>query len=758
MERLAESLPDTVDARTRTALADALAANRTAAGAGRDVVRLLRAVLLRPVRPGLLVDLCADPSVPVHLRYNAAHALTDDTSGPGRAAARDLYEWLAGHPESSDDLVADAVTEVEDVRVVEQVVRDERRSMYARTEALRRLIELDETALAEDLVHSLAATGMDPWAAHRVAESLRDLGHPTASRQVLLDSLGSSDANSFVRTECAQALVSLGALAEVRRLLEQMAADRGVAASERLNALDTLAELDPVGVGTRVAEFALDHALPGDVRHWAACIVLATGNRDLAAQALRRVAEDRHVGMRDRIDALTDLAEVDTRAASDTLHQILDESGAADEHRWRLLDLADALAPDTTLRRRLVAMLDDETTRPVALLGAPNHCPHTAAIVPRIRKAMQRIVDDPTSEPGDRAHAVHRMLALIPYRRWRTLMAELGQNHLHTLGLHGTVGSHSYLSAYPGVFNYLSFRQEGEHVTAPVGHLAGVDFDLAVAEWQGLLARRRPEAVTRLGHLYGLLHDPDTREHVRLQLLDWAQDATAPVEERIAAAERVFAYPRAPWFTLAADPATPPRLRLAICAQLPSAGRHNRIPLARALATDSSLPTEVRAPAAALLAYDLGEEGRRLLQEFSAPGRGVAEAHLAVGAAWEELDVGVEAVAAYQRVLKDERADARHRVDAAARLARWREARGTARQALRAVLYGERAPVAARVDAAEHLVAMHEPAEAHLGLLRLTLERSPESAERDRITGMLPADLRTVATRLSDATSAAASA
>ncbi|MGX1509657.1 trypsin-like peptidase domain-containing protein [Streptomyces collinus] len=292
----------------------------------------------------------------------------------------------------------------------------------------------------------------------------------------------------------------------------------------------------------------------------------------------------------------------------------------------------------------------------------------------------------------------------------------------------------------------------------PVGHLAGVGFDRAVAEWQGLLARRRPEAVTRLGHLYGLLHAPDTREHVRLQLLGWAQDATAPVEERIAAAERVFAYPRPPWFTLAADPATPPRLRLAICAQLPSAGRHNRIPLARALATDSSLPTKVRAPAAALLAYDLGEEGRRLLQELSAPGRGVAEAHLAVGAAWEELDVGVEAVAAYQRVLKDERADARHRVDAAARLARWREARGTARQALRAVLYGERAPVAARVDAAEHLVAMHEQAEAHLGLLRLTLELPPESAERDRITGMLPADLRTVATRLSNATSAAASA
>ncbi|MFJ3036898.1 S1 family peptidase [Streptomyces tendae] len=249
-----------------------------------------------------------------------------------------------------------------------------------------------------------------------------------------------------------------------------------------------------------------------------------------------------------------------------------------------------------------------------------------------------------------------------------------------------------------------------------------------------------------------------TAENVRLQLLGWAQDATAPVEERIAAAERVFAYPRPPWFTLAADPATPPRLRLAICAQMPSAGRHNRIPLARALATDSSLPTKVRAPAAALLAYDLGEEGRRLLQELSAPGRGVAEAHLAVGAAWEELDIGVEAVAAYQRVLKDERADARHRVDAAARLARRREARGTARQALRAVLYGERAPVAARVDAAEHLVAMHEQAEAHLGLLRLTLELPPESAERDRITGMLPADLRTVATRLSNATSAAASA
>ncbi|MEU3843002.1 hypothetical protein AB0E88_23560 [Streptomyces sp. NPDC028635] len=134
------------------------------------------------------------------------------------------------------------------------------------------------------------------------------------------------------------------------------------------------------------------------------------------------------------------------------------------------------------------------------------------------------------------------------------------------------------------------------------------------------------------------------------------------------------------------------------------------------------------------------EQGRRLLRDLSGPHTTDPAAHAAVAAAWEELDLGAEAVAAYRRVPEDERADARRRVGASARPARRREARGTARQILRAVLREARAPVGVRIDAAEHLPALREEAEAHLGLLRPAREDAPGEAERQRIADLLPDD------------------
>ena len=76
---------------------------------------------------------------------------------------------------------------------------------------------------------------------------------------------------------------------------------------------------------------------------------------------------------------------------------------------------------------------------------------------------------------------------------------------------------------------------------------------------------------------------------------------------------------------------------------------------------------------------------------------------------------------------------------------KWRSARSRAKEALRSVLADPDASVAVRIEAAEKLVAAREPAEAHLGLLRLALAAEPSPRERSRITDLLPADLRAYA-------------
>lgn len=52
------------------------------------------------------------------------------------------------------------------------------------------------------------------------------------------------------------------------------------------------------------------------------------------------------------------------------------------------------------------------------------------------------------------------------------------------------------------------------------------------------------------------------------------------------------------------------------------------------------------------------------------------------------------------------------------------------------------APVPVRIEAAEKLIAFREPAEAHLGLLRLSLELGPGHEDRPRVLALLPSDLR----------------
>ncbi|MFJ8487618.1 hypothetical protein ACIRBZ_04435 [Streptomyces sp. NPDC094038] len=237
------------------------------------------------------------------------------------------------------------------------------------------------------------------------------------------------------------------------------------------------------------------------------------------------------------------------------------------------------------------------------------------------------------------------------------------------------------------------------------------------------------------------MHDEGESDRVRENLLSWARDAGAPLTERIAAAATAGSRPHEQWYPLAADPAGPPQLRVTICKRLPASGACNRVPLLRGLATDPAHPVDVRASAAALLAEDLGEEGRLALHALSGPDTTDPEAHLAVGAAWGRLDVGSEAEVAYRRVLEDAQALPRHRVRAAGELTRWRSARERARQALCSVLSGQGAPVAVRIEAAEKLIAAHATADAHLGLFRLAVGPEPTREERSRIVALLPADL-----------------
>ncbi|MFE1338597.1 trypsin-like peptidase domain-containing protein [Streptomyces sp. NPDC058733] len=744
VEDLERSLPASTDPPTRTALADSVAANPVVAGAGPGLARYLRAVLLAPVRPDALVGVASDASLPLPLRYYAADRLTRGGTAVGRAAARELYAFLVGASESSDDLLGVTVSHIDDVRLVERVARDDQRSVFARTQAAERLVELGHVSTAEECLLSLAAAEAGPGAASGAAAALRDLGHAAASRRLLLDGLHDPEAAGFEIAQYARTLAELGAPAEAEEALRRMAADRGIGAFDRLTAVEALGDVAPAALGPLLAEFALDRTLPSDVRHMAASGLLDAGDRSMSTDALRRLAEDPWAATEDRVDALTDLAEVDARTAAEIVHRMLDESGLTDRHLWRLLDLADALTPDARPRRRLEALIDDETVPPDDLLHATSDVPLAAAIVPRLRRAVRRIADVTADRPNLRALAVHGLLGLIPYRHWRTLMAGLGEDRLHALSLHAAMGAHSY-DLFPEHRTHLSFYQEDEGVVAPAGFLAGVDLGEALARWRELLVRRRPEAVTRLRHLERLVADESEDERIRTALLDWGRDAAAPLAERIAAAETAHAYPRAPWYALAADARTPAELRVAVCALLPPLGPYNRIPLARRLASDLTVALDVRAKAAALLAEDLGEEGRRLLRDLAGPHTTDPEAHAAVAAAWEKLGIGAEAVAAFRRVLDDERSEARQRVEAAARLARWREARGQARTALLSVLYDEGAPLGVRIDAAERLLGLREEAEAHLGLLRLARSRTPGPQERERIARLLPDDLRGLA-------------
>ncbi|WP_406180581.1 trypsin-like peptidase domain-containing protein [Streptomyces canus] len=739
VDNLLSMLPRGLPETTLTGLADALHGNPVLAE-DPYMTRFLKGRLLTPARPDPLVELCGDPSAPLHLRHRAIWTLPEAP----QETLRFVCTQVVASSDSPADAVATAVSHIDDAGLAERVARDERLSGYVRIDAMARLARLGRRSVAMDCVDRLLTGPGDRWSVgYYLPQILHGLGESARLRELVLRAFHDHALAVDNRLAHLDFLRSVVVTDELHTFLMRTAADTGIGASDRLAAAASLEELDAADADNLLASIAADPALPADVRRDAATQLLDTGDRDTASGLLRRVAEDPYGGMRDRIQALATLAEVDVRAASETLHRLLDEPGLPDEHLWRLLSLADDLAPDATLRRRLEALIDDESVPTESLLKfeGGSHLDRSA-VVPRGRRVLTRIAADSTAHPSARARAASDLIGLIPYPRWKALMANVSPDPLHRLSLHATIGSQSSHTSHPTLWQTLSFSQDGEGTSVPTGALAGADLPASMARWLNLVGQRRPEALTQLRPLWTLMRDESTSRRVRDMLLAWARDDTAPLQDRCAAAATAGGNLDEPWFALATDDDAPPQLRVAVCEHLPTSGALNRIPVTRALASDPTHPVEVRARAAALLAEDLGEEGRLLLQSLSAPHTTDAEAHLAAAAAWTKLDVEGEAEAACRRVVDSEQAHARHRALAAAKLMKWRTARSRAKEVLRAVVADRGAPVPVRIEAAEKLIAFREPAEAHLGLLRLSLELGPGHEDRPRVLALLPSDLR----------------
>ncbi|WP_225830019.1 serine protease [Streptomyces sp. NK08204] len=727
------------DPETRITLSKALAQNPALDGTSAHESRYLLGTLLGTAAP--FEELAQDRSAPVYLRVRALDHLPAEHPLLSR-----VLPGLLRNPDACDGAVDSALYRVRDARLLETAARDGRLGESARTMAITRLIELGRLDAAGSCVDAVLSESSD-HSVMQLSAILLELGQTGRFRELLLSVVTDPDMPADLRTDCIARLADTGHAGAGRDTLLRLAADPDIAASDRLSAVRRLHAEDTAAREQTLVAMASDVTLPPSVRHKVAQLLLNAGRRDTAAGALRALAEDSSCGLEYRVNALAELAEIDLRAASEALHRVLDETGVPDEQMWKLIDLADALVPDTSLHGRLEELLDDVTVPVASLLRIEaDHGEHRSALVPLMR-ALDRIADDPRTEPGPRCQAVARSCGWTPYPRWRKRMAGLDPDPLLRLALHVEAASVSSYVPSPGYWELLSFgRTTRNDLASPTGALAGVDPQAALDQWLELLEQREASAVTALRPLYRLVRGEALQPRVDALLLAWAEDPQAPLADRIAAVEIMDPMTNqtdtAGWYKLAADLATPHDLRSHICELLPASGVHNRIPLARTLAADPAAPLPARAQAAALLAEDLGEEGRAVLRALSNPDTTDPEAHLAAAAAWDELDVGNEAVAAYRRVLDAEGTAAGHRVRAASGMARYRPVRHVARRVLATVLGDSAAAAGVRIEAATALLTLRETAEAHLGLFRLAREPGLADAERNRIRELLPPDLR----------------
>ncbi|MGW1167122.1 trypsin-like peptidase domain-containing protein [Streptomyces sp. NPDC002550] len=736
-------LVNVTDSDTRTALAEALAANPRLARLPAYEAVYLVGTLLSQERPEVLESLCRDTSAPAHLRLQAAMRLRR----PLRLqVTRTLAAEILRDRTASDDVIRNAIGATTDAQLLERTARDERLSASTRWAAVRALVRAGRLTTAQACVDEFPQTRRQGSQLNELAHFLRELGPPARARELLLTAMRDPDATLTERLGYASRLIGMGASERIRDELRHLASDPDVGMSERLALVEFPADDDTAAWAEGLVRTASDGTLPAAVRLRAATGILGAEHRETASGLLRRIAEDPLAGVRHRIQSLERLAAVDQRAASETLHRLLDEPGIKDERLWQLLDLADALVTESPVHERMRAMFAGTTTPPDALLDIEEErWQYRAAMAPCVRLALMRMVEDPGIDEAIRVRALSRAFEWIPYDRWMALVAGMRDGRLHRLSMQ-LAATGSYVSGLSGgCAEYVLLGRGTDRTHLRIAAIAGVDPREAVDRWMDLVQQRRTEALTLLRPLGLLLRDEPGKRRTEGLLLAWAKDPEAPLPDRIAAAEGVGWAQPAMRHSLASDPTEPPELRVALCAFLPTSGAHNRIPLTRALATDPDVPPAVRAGAAALLTEDLGEEGRNVLRDLSGSHTTDPEAHLAAASAWDGLDVGNEAVAAYRRILESDSAAARHRVRAARGLAAYRPVRNLAEEALKTVLADTSAPVPDRVEAAGALLGLRETAEAHLGLFRLAREVGPSEAERDRILGLLPPDLRACA-------------
>ncbi|MFE6287276.1 trypsin-like peptidase domain-containing protein [Streptomyces sp. NPDC057877] len=730
-------------------LTDALAENPALGKPDSPKYRFLMGMLQAGVEPEVALRLCSDRSLPVHLRLKASWWSRKSAQKAAQAAEQSLYCDILADPASSESAVHTAVGASRAADLVERAARDERLSAHVRVRAVGRLVELDQRAAAAECAEALLAQPVSPWYLNQLALVLAELGQHARHRRILLDGVRNAALTVEDRVHSARALAGLGETDSVRDVLADLATAPDISADDRLLALAAMPPRNPAAECDTLAATAGDPTLPSRVRQEAARRLLHAGRRDQASVLLRRITADPFMATAYRIRALTELAEVDVRGAAEALHQFLDDTALLDEHLWQLLELADALHPDVTLRERLHALLGDETVPAASVLAIESHCQRHTAVVPLLRAVLDRLADDPGADPEVRAEAAARTIGLVPYPRWKNRMTGLSPDPLRRLSLHTAIGSRSSSGIYPAVWEKLSFNRAGERYEAESGALAGVDTHAAVAEWLDLVARRRTTPLTELRFISHLMREPSEIDRLNGLLLAWAGDPAAPLADRISALHATRGNLGRPWYDLAAAPTTPPRLRVALCRALPTSGALNRIPLTRTLATDPSCPPAARAVAATLLAKDLGAEGRDVLLALSSPHTTDPASHLAAASAWEELDIGSEAVAAYRRILDDDPPTTTpgHRVTAAQALIKYRAWRPHATRTLTAILNDPAAPTPTRLDSAQHLITAHATAEAHLGLLRLT-RATPHLTPEDRARALrlLPPDLHPCAT------------
>ncbi|MFI6608053.1 trypsin-like peptidase domain-containing protein [Streptomyces sp. NPDC050507] len=731
------------DPAARAALAEALDTNPVVVAGDTHHRRTLRCRLLGPDRPQLVDDLRRDPDVPAHLRDQAGWDLPQRVTNDPDPVDEALYHDILCDPHAHDAALIVAVSHSHHADLTEQAARNEQLSVHIRVAAAARLVELGCPDSAAECGEAIAAATGDHWSLPSLAEVFVSLGRAERGHGMLRVDLENSALNTYARLRGLGLLLTAVPPDSLIAPLTGIATDTGIAAEERLSAVERLQDLDPKAANPLLTALAHDADLPGDVRHRATVGILNSGARDTASGLLMRIAEDPRVGTAERIRALVSLAEIAIRAATETLHRMLDEPGLLDEQLWRLLELADALTPDTPLRERLHTMLHDESLPAPSFLEIEHlRLLRRTDILPLVRRRLRAIADDDRTSPRTRARAVMRSLGLMPYPDWKARMASAGSGPLHGLSLHAEFGGMGISGIYGGVGEKLFLYVEPDFTGIPTGALQGLDPHAALAEWFDLVEQRSSEAVTGLRSMSSLIVESRDRARLEGLLLAWAADPAADLPARTATVCVAQEVGTQPWHALAGDESSPPELRVAICEHLPASGAYNRVPLARALATDVGHPVDVRAKAAALLAEDLGAEGRELLRDLSGPHTPDPEAHLAAARAWAELDLGGEAVAAYLRLLEGERGTPRHRVDAAGELTKWPAVRRRAVRELKAVLGDRAARTPVRIDAAERLTSVAETAEAHLGLLRMATEPQTTDDARARIGSLLPADLR----------------